>query len=418
MGEKIVSSSSQAATTPQQRLQFIVNAQPELWCYAINWKIVPDEFAGMCLYWSDGHFRGANGRNIAHVSTIHSRIVSDIELFYLISSTKIFPVAGDGLPGRASVTGTVWISGDNELRFQNCNRANEAQMHGIRTLVCVPTSDGVLELGSSEMIGYDPHLVRLVKSLFGSDLSDPKPYPRQNPPRFSDRVISVPRTDITVDGDDSEFPCNAKEYEGDETGSGPALKLDPIPERRRRKANSTGEQPLNHIEAERQRREKLNHRFYALRSVVPRVSRMDKASLLSDAVSYINELKRKIDELESKLKPDNKRVKLEEMTTGLSNDQSGIKNASEALVSKRGYSKVEVDVKIVGDEAVIRVQTENLSYPVAALTAALRELKLKIRHGSMSSVEELMVQQMVVTVPRGTRRGEEMIKSAIISRLL
>ncbi|XP_012858919.1 PREDICTED: transcription factor ABA-INDUCIBLE bHLH-TYPE-like [Erythranthe guttata] len=38
---------------------------------------------------------------------------------------------------------------------------------------------------------------------------------------------------------------------------------------------------MNLVEAERQRREKLNHRFYALRYVVPNVSRMDKASLLS-----------------------------------------------------------------------------------------------------------------------------------------
>lgn len=58
---------------------------------------------------------------------------------------------------------------------------------------------------------------------------------------------------------------------------------------------------MNHVEAERQRREKLNHRFYALRSVVPQVTRMDKASLLSDAVAYINELKAKVDKLESKL---------------------------------------------------------------------------------------------------------------------
>jgi len=73
--------------------------------------------------------------------------------------------------------------------------------------------------------------------------------------------------------------------------------------KRGRKPIITGrESPLNHVEAERQRREKLNHRFYALRSAVPNVSKMDKASLLADAVEYINDLKAKIEDLEAKLK--------------------------------------------------------------------------------------------------------------------
>ncbi|KAL5096621.1 hypothetical protein RYX36_000948 [Vicia faba] len=70
------------------------------------------------------------------------------------------------------------------------------------------------------------------------------------------------------------------------------------PMRRRKPANGR-EEPLNHVEAERQRREKLNQRFYALRAVAPNVSKMDKASLLGDAISYITELKIKLQKTES-----------------------------------------------------------------------------------------------------------------------
>ncbi|KAI9117432.1 hypothetical protein K1719_011598 [Acacia pycnantha] len=60
--------------------------------------------------------------------------------------------------------------------------------------------------------------------------------------------------------------------------------------------------PLNHMEVGRQRRERLNQRFYALCSAVPNVSKMDKASLLSDVVTYINKLRAKIEELETRFK--------------------------------------------------------------------------------------------------------------------
>ena len=56
------------------------------------------------------------------------------------------------------------------------------------------------------------------------------------------------------------------------------------------------ETPKSHVETERLRREKLNYWFYALCSVVPNISCMDKVSLLADAVSYINKLRKMAEE--------------------------------------------------------------------------------------------------------------------------
>lgn len=47
-----------------------------------------------------------------------------------------------------------------------------------------------------------------------------------------------------------------------------------LPRKRGRKPANDREGPLDHVQAERQRREKLNQRFYALRSVVPNVSKV------------------------------------------------------------------------------------------------------------------------------------------------
>ncbi|PQQ21723.1 transcription factor MYC2 [Prunus yedoensis var. nudiflora] len=370
--------------------------------------------------------------------------VSDGEWFYVMSLARSFSIGESAIsasvPGKAFSSGSVvWLTGAHELQFYNCDRAKEAQMHGFQTLVCIPTPTGVLEMGSSDSIRENWSLVQQAKSLFGSDFicsvaDQPDPETR-SPIDFINRNFSF--ADIGIIAGVEEEEDDKKEVALDLTmmkrkGGNPGTGLfqDPnpnpkpdysdsdgpkrTPKKRGRKPGLGRDTPLNHVEAERQRREKLNHRFYALRAVVPNVSRMDKASLLSDAVSYINELKTKVDELESQVQRESKKVKVE---TGdnldIQSTTTSVEQIAKPPSSSANGSGLEVEVKIVGTDAMIRVQSENVNYPSARLMAALRDLELQIHHASLSCINELMLQDIVVKVPENMR-SEDSLKSALL----
>ncbi|TKY64092.1 Transcription factor bHLH13 [Spatholobus suberectus] len=120
------------------------------------------------------------------------------------------------------------------------------------------------------------------------------------------------------------------------------------PRKRGRKPANGREEPLNHVEAERQRREKLNQRFYALRAVVPNISKMDKASLLGDAIAYINELQAKLKTMES-----------ERERFGSSSVDGSVLEAN-ASVEDHQIRALDVDVQAAQDGVIVKLSHKDL----------------------------------------------------------
>lgn len=434
----------------QQKLQFLLQSQPDWWVYAIFWQASHDDNGNLYLSFGEGHFQGTKETSPKFPTPISTKKftktpttenINDAEWFYVMSLTRTFTVTNSSsstpptpssLLGKSFALGSVlWLNNKQELQFYKCDRSNEAHLHGIQTLISIPTQDGVVEMGSYDSIKQNWNLVQHVKSLF-QPLPDPLPVQVLNDNTISFADIGIVagiqetkkrkqaqtppnnKKDIYVDSEHSDSDCPMLPTTTTPTAS--------EPKKRGRKPVIGRETPMNHVEAERQRREKLNHRFYALRAVVPNVSRMDKASLLSDAVTYINELKAKIEYLESQQQREgNKRVKTEMMDT--MDNQSTTTTTTSTIVDQSrpgaggpGPFGLEIDVKIMGPDAMVRVQSENANHPGARLMGALRDLEFQVHHASMSCVNDLMLQDVVINVPNGMR-SEEGLKSAILMRL-
>ncbi|KAK9716209.1 hypothetical protein RND81_06G218600 [Saponaria officinalis] len=207
---------------------------------------------------------------------------------------------------------------------------------------------------------------------------------------FTSGVIIPSSGTGAVDSDHSELDASVREVDSKVAVPEPEKR----PRKRGRKPANGREEPLNHVEAERQRREKLNQKFYALRAVVPNVSKMDKASLLGDAIAYINELKSKLQDVETE--KEGLVWEVAELKKDVSSKGGTTQSEPDPNVVQQIQLDLEIEVKIIGWDAMIRVNCSKRNHPAARLMSALKELDLDVTHASVSVVNDLMIQQATV----------------------
>ncbi|KAJ0802573.1 putative transcription factor MYC/MYB [Helianthus annuus] len=154
----------QTSSLLQDRLKYLVESCLG-WVYAIFWQTFKDTYNNLYLSFGDCYFRGLENfqqsQGMSSLNTVSELIIA--------SASRSF-VFGEDIVGGTFGTGSfVWLAGDNALQMNGSQRAKEVSLHGIRTLVCVGTSWGVVEFGSLEVWKEDWGIVQLTKSLFMSE---------------------------------------------------------------------------------------------------------------------------------------------------------------------------------------------------------------------------------------------------------
>ncbi|KAJ1429478.1 hypothetical protein SESBI_08246 [Sesbania bispinosa] len=190
------------------------------------------------------------------------------------------------------------------------------------------------------------------------------------------------------------------EVEGTCKEERPSATDDRRPRKRGRKPANGREEPLNHVEAERQRREKLNQRFYALRSVVPNISKMDKASLLGDAISYINELQVKLRMLESE----------RERFGSTSRDGSALQ-ANSGAENHQHRAPPDVDIEASQDGVIVKVSCPIDVHPIAKAIQAFKEAEVNVLESKLTAANDTVMHTFIIK----SQGPEQLTKEKLIA---
>ncbi|XP_048532551.1 anthocyanin regulatory R-S protein-like [Triticum urartu] len=152
-----------------------------------------------------------------------------------------------------------------------------------------------------------------------------------------------------------------------------------------------------HVLSERRRREKLNDMFLVLKSMVPSINKMDKASILAETITYLRELEQRVEELETSRAPSSHPN--EAMGRGL-HEVVGRKKIKLSTGSKRKVLETEredndcpsniVNVTVMDKEVLLEVQCRWKELLMTRVFDAIKSLRLDIVSVHASTPEGLL----------------------------
>ncbi|XP_010491516.1 PREDICTED: transcription factor bHLH90-like [Camelina sativa] len=250
------------------------------------------------------------------------------------------------------------------------------------TRVLVPVSDGLVELFSFKMKPFDETMVDMIVSRCNA-VSEPFPEQRLQfriTPGAEESMSSG--VNLSFEGGGSSSVSNHSNETQNGFGNHPNArcgevhreeqvpclvmnKEDPVVQNAIA-CNANKRLPQEHFKSknllsERKRRDKINQALYALRAVVPKITKMNKIGIFTDAVDYINELlveKKKLeDELKGINEKEHKEIAAEE-ESAIADPEA--EKLSSKLDKKMKKNEVNLQVHDIGErDFLIRVGQEH-----------------------------------------------------------
>ncbi|XP_073274422.1 transcription factor bHLH91-like [Primulina huaijiensis] len=159
---------------------------------------------------------------------------------------------------------------------------------------------------------------------------------------------------------------------------------------------NNGKETKHFTNTEKHRRVLFSDKYQALRKLIPNPTKNDRASIVGDAIDYINELKRTVNEL--KVLTEKKRCSKERLKRPKTEEKDGISmegNESNSLGEMeqpyncsslrsswlhRKSKNTEVDVRIVDDEVTVKLVQQKRINCLLFVSKVLDDLQLDLHH--------------------------------------
>lgn len=152
----------------------------------------------------------------------------------------------------------------------------------------------------------------------------------------------------------------------------------------------------DHIMAERKRRERLSQRFIALSALIPGLKKMDKASVLDDAIKYVKKLRERLNLLEQQTPKHTVQSVVYVNKSSLSSEDGKASSKSSSMENsskgngddKLGLLTPEIEARVVDRNVLVRIHCEKKKGLLVKSLAELEKLQLTVVNASILSFSE------------------------------
>ncbi|CAJ2635215.1 unnamed protein product [Trifolium pratense] len=156
----------------------------------------------------------------------------------------------------------------------------------------------------------------------------------------------------------------------------------------------------DHIMAERKRREILGQSFIALAALVPNLKKMDKASVLTDSIKYVKELKERLKVLEEQNKKQEAESVVIPNKPNLCSDFDNPSSCDESIegAANANESVLQVEARVSGKEMLIRIHCQKQKGLLVKIMAEIQSFQLFFVNSSVipfgDSMDITIISQM------------------------